>query len=698
MTEIFDDFKLSVKKNYPKHASKILKALAFATDAHKDAKRKSGEPYIVHPVSVAQILIDNNMDYTTIMAGLLHDVVEDTRYTNADIEKEFGKTVAKLVDGVTKLDNLTYKETSFTEADSIKRLLIAMGHDLRVIFIKLADRLHNMRTIEFLKREKQIKMARETQDLFIPIADRIGVRAIRSELEQLVFKCLYPEECERIKQEFDRKFKKREPQIKDIEEKLNFVLKSNDIDAKIIGWREHYYSIFKKQSTQGIGKIFGLMLYKIIVPTELDCYKALGLIHRQFKHLPSQIKDFISSPKPNGYKSLHSVLISDNYDVTFKVMIRTPEMDEICEFGVASAWKDKDSDVIFNENILKYNDMKNIILSENDSENSINFIDAIKTNLASNVTWVFTPKFKPICLSSDKPTAIDFAYAVHTSIGNNAVGAVINGKKASLGAILSTGDVVEIVLSNEEKSPSRDWLMVAKTPYARKRIKEYIAKNSTSSNIEKGKQMIKEELEKEGHTLGDLIDLYPKISQEFNFISLDDMFASVGFKSIKVPQLTKFLVEKVAMEKCKDTAPVLIEGSNRFLNVTFPKCCSAIPGDDIVAIMSRDNLAVHTKNCLNVSKSPKEKLLAASWKEGICENFNVNLKIVAKDTVGFGATLLAFFAKNNFSLSKLEGKKVNMQDCEFELSIPVKNTSELKVLTDAISKMDGVKFVGRASE
>lgn len=695
MADIFDEFKKSVKENYPKNAKKIFKALDFAILAHKDAKRKSGEPYIIHPVSVAQILVDNNMDYATIMAGLLHDVVEDTDFTNEQIKEKFGETVAMLVDGMTKLDNLTNSKTSFTEADSIKRLLIAMGHDLRVIFIKLADRLHNMRTIEFLRREKQIKMAKETQELFIPIADRIGVRAIRSELERLCFRCIYPDEYEKISEEFNRKFKKRELQIREVESKLEMILKENNIDGSIVGWREHSYSIFKKQKTQGIGKIYGLMLYKIIVPTELDCYKLLGLIHKNFRHMPSQIKDFISSPKPNGYRSLHTVLITDNYDVTFKVMIRTPEMDKICEYGIMNAWKNKDSDDIFKDNILKYNDLKNIVLSENDSENSINFIDAIKTNLASNVTWVFTPEFKPICLDTDKPTAIDFAYAVHTSIGNNAIGATINGKKASLGSILSTGDVVNISLSEEEKSPSRDWLVVAKTSYARKKIREFIAKNTTPENIERGKELLKADLQKTKFTLGDLIDLYPKISGEFNFISLDDMFASVGFKSIKIQQLTKFLLEKQEIEQCTESSPVLIEGSNKFRNITFPKCCSAIPGDDIVAIMSRDSLAVHTKHCPNVQKSPKEKLLNAKWKDGINEYFNVNLKIVARDTIGCGAEILNFFAKNNFDLSRVEGKKTNATDCEFMLSIKVKNIDELNFLKSAISKMSGVKFVGR---
>ncbi len=695
MVEQDKDFVEKVKNNYPKNADKILKAYEFAYLAHQGITRKSGEPYITHPVAVASILIDNNMDYATIMAGVLHDVVEDTRFSIDDIKNNFGETVAKLVDGVTKVDNLKYVQTNFTESDSIKRLLIAMGDDIRVIFIKLADRLHNMRTIQFLSREKQIKMATETRDLFIPIAERIGIRSIRSELQNLVFQCLYPEDYKIIEQEFERKFKKREPQIHQIEENLNQILKDNGIDGKIVGWREHYYSIFKKMQRKGISKVYGLMLYKVIVPTELDCYKTLGLFHKQYRHFPSQIFDYISSPKPNGYRSLHSVLSTKNFDVTFKVMIRTPEMDKICEFGVSSLWQDKDADVVFSEQIEKFNNLKNIVLEENQTEDSISFIDAIKTDLSQNVTWAFTPKFKPICLNSESPTAIDFAYAVHTRVGDNAISAVINNKKASLGATVASGDVVSIVLSNEEKAPSRNWLLVVKTAYARKKIREYINKNTTPENVQKGKDLLSAELEGTKYSLGDLTYLYPKIAPEFNFVSLEDMFASVGYKSITVQQLTKYLFEEDLSKECENASPVLVENSSKFINLTFPKCCSAIPGDEIVAVLSKNCISIHTKGCLHLKSIPPEKLLNAKWKSGDLGNFNVKLKISAKDDVGLGAKVLGLFASENKNVTKLEAKKNGENSCEFVISLTVKNTEELKHLTDKVSKIENIKLVSR---
>ena len=697
MSNLNQAFIEKVKKNYPVNADKIISAYKFADEAHAGVKRKSGEPYIVHPLAVAEILMENNMDYASIMAGLLHDVVEDTKYTKDDIKNMFGETVAKLVDGVTKIDNLTYKETNFTEADSIKRLLIAMGHDVRVIFIKLADRLHNMRTIKFLSREKQIKMATETRDLFIPIAERMGIRRIRSELQNLVFKCLYPDDYDKIKQEFDLKFKKRASKIKNIESNLLKVLKENGIDSTIVGWPEHYYSIFKKKNTEGIGKIYGLMLYKIIVPTELDCYKALGILHKEYRHLPSQIKDFISFPKPNGYRSIHSVLVTKDFDITFKVMIRTKEMDDICEYGVSSLWTNKDADVKFSENYEKYNDMKKIVLLEKKvAENSMNFIDAIKRDLSQNTTWAFTPKFKPICLSSDHPTAIDFAYAVHTTIGDNAISAKINGKKASIGAEIHTGDVVEIVLSAEPKAPSRNWLMVATTTNARRKIREYIAKHTTAENVQKGKEMLSAELEKLGYKLGDIVEVYPTIEKDFNFVSLDDMFASVGYKSITIQQLTKYVLENEMMERYAENAPVIVEGAEVFMNVSFPKCCSAIPGDSIVGVMSKNNLAIHTKNCVNVSKIEKSKLLNVMWKDNINQNFNVNIKLNAKDSIGFGSKLLGEISKCGINILKMEAKKYNANDCEFELGLEVKNSKEVENLINVLNSLPDVKNVRRA--
>lgn len=412
MVELNQEFISNVTSNYPKNKDKIIEAYKFANQMHDGVTRKSGEPYIIHPVAIAQILMDNNMDYSTIMAGLLHDVVEDTDVTLDDIKKKFGETVAKLVDGVTKIDAFTLKTKNLTEDDSIKHLLLAMGNDVRVIFIKLADRLHNMRTIAFLNREKQIRMATETQELFIPIAERIGVRKLRSELQSLTFQCLHPEEYANLKTEINRDIERKKPYIEKVEKGLSEILTQNGIENKIIGWPERTYSVYKKMKSNGqdIGNVYTLMLFRVIVPTELDCYKALGLFHQKFKPVPEQIRDNIASPKANGYRSLHTVMMTENAEMTFKVMIRTPEMDKTCEYGISSYWQNKDSDDKFEDKFEKHNNLKEIISNESENFSSTSsFIDAIKTDLNPDTTWVLTPRRKAICVNDANPTAIDFA-------------------------------------------------------------------------------------------------------------------------------------------------------------------------------------------------------------------------------------------------------------------------------------------------
>ena len=687
------EFISSVKQNYPKHSEMILNAYYYADKMHNGVLRKSGEPYIIHPVAVAQILIDNNMDYSTIIAGLLHDVVEDTDQTLEDIERLFGKTVAKLVDGVTKIDELTVKEFNLTEADSIKHLLLAMGDDVRVIFIKLADRLHNMRTIEYLKRDRQLKMAKETQELFIPIAERIGVRKLRTELQELTFKCMYPEEYASIKAEFDRKYEKRKDKIEDIERNLKKVLNDENIKNTITGWPEHYYSIFKRRKYQGISKIYNFMLFKVIVPTEQDCYRAMGLFHKKYKPVPGQIKDHIADPKKNGYRSIHSVMVSEDSDITFKVMIRTEEMDKTCEYGVSSCWQTKDSDKEFRKNYEKNNNLKDIIFGEETvNKSSVSFIDAIKTDLLPGVTWVLTPKLKPICVSADNPTVIDFAYALHTNIGNNAIRAIVNGKKSSLSTIIKNGDVVEVVLSKENKAPSRNWLFVAKTSSARKKIREFINKNTTPENIELGKQILQEELNKLSKTIEDLDAVYPKIVDEFRFLSKDDMYSSIGYKSITINQITKYIKDNSAEY---ENSPVMVVGEENLTKITLPKCCCPIFGDEIVGVKSKNGVTVHTKNCLNLKGIDSSRIVDVAWKANPNCLFDVNLKIVAKDKPGYGWKLLKLIADGNYNMTKIVGKMVNSSDCEFNICVSVKNTAELNKLVSEIKTIEEVKTITR---
>lgn len=694
MVNYEQDFISSVKQNYPKHCDKILEAYAFASKMHEGVKRKSGEPYIIHPLCVAKILIENNMDYSTLIAGLLHDVVEDTEVTSQEIKNRFGETVARLVDGVTKIDEFTCSKYNLTEADSIKHLLLAMGNDVRVIFIKLADRLHNMRTIQFLKREKQLKMAEETQELFIPIAERIGVRKLRTELQDLTFKCMYPEEYNKIKAEFDRKFSKRKDKIEKIEKTLADILTDHQIENEIVAWPEQYFSIFKRRKYNGIGKIYNFMLIKVIVPTEQDCYRALGLFHKKYRPVPGQFKDHIAVPKKNGYQSIHSVMVSEDSDITFKVMIRTAKMDKTCEYGVSAMWQNKDSDFEFDENFEKKNNLKDIIFGEEDlSSSSVSFIDAIKTDLLPDVTWVLTPKLKPICVSANSPTVIDFAYAVHTSIGNSAIGAVVNGKKVSVTHTLSHGDVVEVLLSKTPKAPSRKWLFIAKTSYARKKMREFNSKHTTPENILAGKEMLVKEFSKKKISKVDLEQTFKNICKEFAFTSVDDMLASIGYGGVNINQIVSMIDTKTEEENSK--LPIIVPEEYEKIKLNLSKCCCPIFGDEIVGVKTKNSIAVHTANCSNLNAINQDRLVELKWKKSSKMLFDVNLKVTATDKHKLAATILGFISDNDFDISKIVAKKVNSMLCEFNIVLGVKDVNEINSLMEKLKTIPEVRTVSR---
>lgn len=696
MDELYRKFIEDIEINYPKHKDKIIDALNFAKKWHDGIVRRSGEPYIIHPIAVARILIDNQMDYSTVIAGLLHDVVEDTEISLKEVEKRYGKTVAKLVDGVTKIDSITAQKENLTDADDKKRLLMAMGDDIRVIFIKLADRLHNMRTIKYLPPEKQQSMSRETQELFIPIAELLGVRNLRSELQSLVFECLYQDAFEKIKAEQDRRVKAKYKRFVEIEKKINDAFKKNGIKSQVTWWPERYYSIYKKMKQTGFNKAYGLVLFKIIVPTIADCYKALGVVHQIYKPVPSQIKDYIASPKINGYQSLQSVVLTEDSSITFNVMIRTPEMNDVCEYGIFALASGKGVRENFNTKFEKYNKLKSIISGEsnNDFVESKSFVEAVKTDLSSKETWVFTPKFKPTKIESASPTAIDFAYALDEKIGNNAVSAVVNGKQVSLGATLKSGDVVEIILSQEDKAPCRAWLGVAKSQIARTKIREYFENNLNSKNIKLGKNSLEKEFLDKSCDVKEISSVFEKIQPRFAFTSIDDMYATVGVGGLKASQISAYISNN---KRCNALlkAPIVIDGEIYASNVLLSKCCCPILGDEIVAVKSKNGISVHTKNCLNLKRIDMKNILPARWKENVVQDFEINLKIIAKDTMGFGSKMLGLISSLGVDITKLFAKKRGA-DCEFKITLKLKNASELDLIMEKLSKLEGVKSINRS--
>lgn len=696
MNELYQKFIQDVEQNYPKHKDKILDALEFATKSHDGVVRRSGEPYIIHPIAVAKILMDNQMDYSTVIAGLLHDVVEDTEISLLEIEKRYGKAVAKLVDGVTKIDKITAEKENLTDADDKKRLLLAMGDDIRVIFIKLADRLHNMRTIKYLSPAKQQAVSRETQELFIPIAELLGVRNLRSELQSLVFECLYKDAFEKIKTEQDRRVQSKYKKFLEIEKKLNDAFKKNGVNSQVTWWPERYYSIYKKMKQTGFNKAYGLVLFKIIVPTVADCYKALGVVHQIYKPIPSQIKDYIASPKINGYQSLQSVVLTEDSSITFNVMIRTPEMNNVCEYGVFALASGKGFRENFNTKLEKYNKLKEIVLGEGikDFAESTTFVEAIKTDLSSKATWVFTPKFKPIKIKTAAPNAIDFAYTLGDKFGHNAQSVIINGKNSSLGSALKSGDVVEILLSEQDKAPCRAWLSIAKSHIARTKIKEYFDRNLNANNVKLGKKLIEQEFEDKGCDIKEIQHVYEKIKAKFAFSSLDDMFATVGVGGLKASQISAYISSE-RKDNALTKAPVIVNGEEFALNVVLSKCCCPILGDEIVAVKSKNSLSIHTKNCLNLKRFESKNILGASWQSETRQDFEVNLKVVAKDQVGFASKMLGLISSLGVDITKIFAKQRGL-DCEFKLTLKLKNSEELNSIIKKLSDLDGVKLINRS--
>ena len=696
MDELLKKFIQDVENNYPMHKDVILHALDFATKSHDGIVRRSGEPYIIHPISVARILIDNQMDYSTVIAGLLHDVVEDTEISLKEIEKQYGKTVAKLVDGVTKIDKITAQKENLTDADEKKRLLLAMGDDIRVIFIKLADRLHNMRTIKYLSSERQIAIAKETQELFIPIAELFGVRNLRSELQSLVFECIYKDSFEQIKAEQDRRVSAKQKKFLEIEKKLNDVLKKSGITSQVTWWPERYYSIYKKMRQTGFNKAYGLVLFKIIVPSISDCYKTLGLVHQLYKPVPSQIKDYIASPKINGYQSLQTVVLTEDSSITFNVMIRTPEMNNVCEYGIFALARSKDVKENFNSKFEKYNKLKSIINDESakDFIESTSFVEAIKTDLSSKETWVFTPKFKPTKIDTANPRAIDFAYTISEKVGNNAISAIINGKSASLGASIKSGDVVEIIVASEDKAPCRDWINVAKAHSTRVKIREYFEKNLNSHNVKLGKKILQDSFKEKACDITQLSGVYDKIKSLYGFTSIDDMYATIGVGGLKVSQILAH-VTNIKKSNALADAPVNIEGVDFAFNVMIAKCCCPIHGDEILAVKSKNNFTIHTSNCLNLKRIAKNNLCKAGWKDCVSHEFEINLKVIAKDSLGFGSKMLGLISSLGVDITKLFAKNRGA-DCEFKITLKIKNSDELETITHKLEKLEGVKSINRS--
>ncbi|MEZ4357021.1 MAG: bifunctional (p)ppGpp synthetase/guanosine-3',5'-bis(diphosphate) 3'-pyrophosphohydrolase [Eubacteriales bacterium] len=709
------DILKEVKKNYPSaDTEKIKTALEFAKKAHSGQNRLSGEPYFSHPYEVAIILAELGMDETTIIASLLHDVVEDTDVTTDMIRARFGSEVAVLVDSVTKMNVLDYRSREEREAESIRKMVLAMANDIRVILIKLADRLHNMRTLQFQPEEKQHEKAKETLEIYAPIANRLGISSIQWELEDLSFKYIEPEIYADLKQRLARTRAEREDEIKQVIEQVQKGLVPVNIKAEIAGRPKHIYSIYSKmqEKNKTFDEIYDITAIRIIVNSVKDCYGVLGIVHTLWKPIPGRFKDYIAVPKQNMYQSLHTTLLGANGQ-PFEVQIRTYEMHKIAEYGIAAHWQYKEK-----EKKTKTDDklvwIREILEWQKDLKDSKEFVEYLKLDIFQEDVFVFTPKGKV----KDFPkgsTPIDFAYAIHSEIGDKCVGAKVNGKIVTLDYKLKTGDIVEIITSQTSKGPSRDWLKFIKTNSARSKIRNYFKRESKDENIAKGREMLEKEAKRYGFDLQKLLqpDFISNIFKKFTLKSIDDMYAAVGFGGISTGQIINRFIEEIKktnkeeipleeIQLKKDTqnrrkSGVTVKGYGQMV-IRFAKCCNPVPGDDIIGYITRGRgVSVHRKDCTNINDIDFEKgrLIEVSWLEDENYSYEVEIEVVAADRKGLIADITSKINDLNLSLSGINARSMKNHMASIKLTVEIKSKEHLDGLINKLKNIESVKEVFR---
>ena len=706
----------------------VKKAYDLAFEAHKEQKRESGEPYITHPISVAMILADMGMDTNTIVAGLLHDVIEDTDYTYEDISNIFNVEVANLVDGVTKLGKIKYKSKEEQQADNVRKMLLAMAKDIRVIIIKLADRLHNMRTLKYMKPEKQKKKAQETLDIFAPLAHRLGISKIKWELEDLCLRYIHPEEYYDLVNMIAEKRVEREKFISRIIKELKENLDKANIDSDIEGRPKHFYSIYRKMVNKhkSIEQIFDLTAIRILVNTVKDCYAVLGIVHTIYKPIPGRFKDYIAMPKPNMYQSLHTTVIGSE-GKTFEIQIRTFEMHRTAEYGIAAHWKYKsgvtgtDSKDMTFENKLTW--LRDILEWQKEAVDATEFMEGFKLDLFSDEIFVFTPKGVVINLPAGA-TPIDFAYKIHTDIGNKCVGAKVNGKIVTLDYKLKTGEIVEILTSSSSRGPNIDWLNIANSNQARSKIKQWLRKARREENLERGKEMLDKECKKQSLVFSDLCKgpLYDKLLKRYHLNNVEEIYVAVGegellsstvisklkenvVKQVTEEELNKNIEEQIAkterQTKKKQSYGVTVKGLNNIM-VRFARCCNPVPGDDIAGYITKGRgVSVHRKDCSNfkaIVEKQREKVVDVSWGTEKGAAYVAELEVKAEDRMCLLSDVMLVITDSNLSLLSLNAKSGKNGVANINIQVKIDNIEQLKELMKKIRRLQGILDVYRVNK
>ena len=691
----------------------LIRAYHYAEQAHSGQKRASGEAYFIHPCAVAQILIELGLDSATVAAAFLHDVIEDTPVTEEDIRLGFGEEILRLVSGVTKLDKIVFKSREEEEAENFRKIFVAMAKDIRVIIIKLADRLHNMRSLNFLSKERQIKMAQETLDIYTPLAGRLGISQIKCELEDLCLKYLEPEAFEFLVENIHQKLEERHKFVDSVVKEIKAILDESHIEGEVFGRPKHFFSIYKKMKTQNktLDQIYDLTAVRVIVGTVDECYEVFGKIHKKWKPIPGRIKDYIATPKANMYQSLHTTVVT-NFGQPFEIQIRTFEMHRVAEFGIAAHWKYKEKkseDSTFTERLSW---IREVLDWEGGLKDSKEFMQSLKTELYSNELLVFTPKGKVISLPKDA-TPIDFAYAIHSEIGNRCTGARVNGKIVPLNSALQTGDVVEIITSASSKGPSWDWLKIVKSSSSRAKIKQFFKREMKEENVKLGKSMLEQEAKRRGYNLSDILteQSFQKVSEKFSFASHDEMFASVGYGAVTVNQVLYKLIDFYKKEVPKevvyrgsnlpnDSGGVVVKGMSGLLT-RFAGCCNPVPGDEIVGFVSRGRgVVIHRADCPNVKDLEKEegRILPAEWSAAAQEGrFVAGIVIKAKDQGVALSVLTSVVADMRLVITGVTSRFDKNKDAVIEANIRLNGKQDIDLLLKKINADERIDEVYRTA-
>lgn len=709
--EIFEEY---IIKNNPKADIELIKkAYDFGELHHRGQKRNSGEDYFIHPIAVAKKLSEMKLDDQTICAGLMHDVLEDTDVTRDQMAGVFGEEITFLVDGVTKLKNLNYTSREEKQAENIRKMVMAMSNDVRVVLIKLSDRLHNMRTLEYMTRKKQIQIADETLEIYVPLAHRLGIYSLKWELEDLCFRYQEPEKYYELAEMVNVKRREREAYINEIIESLSKSLEGTDINFEISGRPKSLYSINKKMQRNGIAfeEIYDLTAVRVLVDTIAECYAVLGKVHSLWRPIPNRIKDYIGQPKPNGYRSLHTTVFGDD-SRPFEVQIRTRTMHKECEYGVAAHWRYKENNNTKSDFDDAMSFLRRIVEWQQEGgkdENNQEFMETLKKDFFSREIYVYSPAGEVYSLPMDS-CSIDFAYKIHTEVGNNCVGAKVNGRMVPLTHKLKTGDLVEIITSKNSHGPSRDWLNFVKSNQAKNKIKQFFKRNDKEENIEIGKNAVIKDIKKyrEGYKAVLKDEWLAIICKELGYPSEDEMYASIGYGKTNVEQVTQKLLKFESDEKKKDDdvkpkeinhADISNNGSSEIrvsdleedVEVKFAKCCTPVPGDPIIGFITKGNgISVHVKNCPNITnlKSP-ERLIDVYWQNSKEDKFPVKIQILTSNAPSVLYDITKMISTVNVNILGINAR-TDQEQGTIDLIIEVNNMDQL---SDVITKLKSLKTV-----